>query len=595
MHSSDWKQHAGGEWPSTREVPYQQPKFLQKRTSQRLQYGQQQADNVPFYGGIAQAYPAPMYATDGSGYYRRYSLDAPPESFIYYNSNRTAAFIGHSLDSNVDSASTAANSNALLYPHAWHDVAVEPPPLPDTRRAFYFKQKRTQSAAADNANIINTEQVVHNLTLFGRFLEVVQSWPLPHVSFTTACILVLIATFISPRLWAQNIIFPAFRLSFGTLYPAYASYKAVRTKNVKEYVKWMMYWIVYAFFTCIETFTDIFLSWFPFYYEVKVIIVLWLLSPATKGSSTLYRKFVHPMLTRREQEIDEYLNQAKERGYSAVLQLGTKGVNYATNVIMQTALKGGGNLVQTLRRSYSLSDLSEPDVQRTQDEIDEVVQMRSQQRMLRPRPQAGIARSASGTRHSTGMYFSEVDVAKGADGFNYNIRSSEDISSGYSSAEPVSVGLSRTSSMTNASKTRLKARRTTEILNEPQHKFRPTEQEFRSNLDDFETLHDPTAVDIQKCIQILEEMPLVRTAEERSDGGKSPPLEKMQTIDEINDDLDLECSFVIENVDKGRMELKGQELAASDTTTQEQLETESEFGAVEEHLNFSETFADLDE
>lgn len=63
----------------------------------------------------------------------------------------------------------------------------------------------------------------------------------------------------------------------------------------------MMYWIVYAFFTCIETFTDIFLSWFPFYYEVKVIIVLWLLSPATKGSSTLYRKFVHPMLTRREQ------------------------------------------------------------------------------------------------------------------------------------------------------------------------------------------------------------------------------------------------------------------------------------------------------
>ncbi|XP_055706980.1 receptor expression-enhancing protein 1 isoform X5 [Phlebotomus papatasi] len=136
-------------------------------------------------------------------------------------------------------------------------------------------------------------------------------------------------------------------LLFGTLYPAYASYKAVRTKNVKEYVKWMMYWIVYAFFTCIETFTDIFLSWFPFYYEVKVILVIWLLSPATKGSSTLYRKFVHPMLTRREHEIDEYLNQAKEKGYTTVLQLGSKGMNYATSVIMQTAIKslgnGGGN------------------------------------------------------------------------------------------------------------------------------------------------------------------------------------------------------------------------------------------------------------
>ncbi|KAI8116843.1 Receptor expression-enhancing protein 2 [Lucilia cuprina] len=464
----------------------------------------------------------------------------------------------------------------------------------DYNDTSYFGEEPSQG--------IDAEHVFRNLTAIGRFLEILQTVPLPRLSLTTACICFIIAIFISPRPCVENIIFPAFRLTFGTLYPAYASYKAVRTKNVKEYVKWMMYWIVYAFFTCTETFTDIFLSWFPFYYEVKVIIVLWLLSPATKGSSTLYRKFVHPMLTRREQEIDEYLNQAKERGYSAVLQLGSKGVNYATNVIMQTAIKtfhyglnatnhqqsilpssqsdddiyarrsirngkefdeidnaqwvpkssslnsmpsmhvefseddeqifdiaideeesiatedagaarirdppvrktknkepkseitkrsklsnhslkvptsglrprrklreatpdinvdvGGGNLVQTIRRSYSLSDLSEPDIHRTEDEVDDVVTMRPQQRMLRQRLNTPVGRSASGTRHSTGMYFTEVDVsAKGAGDFNYNIRSSDDISSGYSSAEPISGGLSRTSSMSNASKSRLKAKR----------------------------------------------------------------------------------------------------------------------------------------
>lgn len=43
--------------------------------------------------------------------------------------------------------------------------------------------------------------------------------------------------------------------------------------------------------------------------------------------------------------------------------------------------------------------------------------------------------------------------------FSY-IRSSEDISSsGYSSAEPMSVGLSRTASMTNATRARIKARK----------------------------------------------------------------------------------------------------------------------------------------
>uniref|UniRef100_A0A8B9IZG0 Receptor expression-enhancing protein n=1 Tax=Amazona collaria TaxID=241587 RepID=A0A8B9IZG0_9PSIT len=89
-------------------------------------------------------------------------------------------------------------------------------------------------------------------------------------------------------------------LLFGMLYPAYASYKAVKTKNIREYVHWMMYWIVFALFMATETFTDLLISWFPFYYEVKMAFVIWLLSPYTRGASLLYRKFVHPTLSRKE-------------------------------------------------------------------------------------------------------------------------------------------------------------------------------------------------------------------------------------------------------------------------------------------------------
>jgi hypothetical protein len=39
------------------------------------------------------------------------------------------------------------------------------------------------------------------------------------------------------------------------------------------------------------------------------------------------------------QEIDDYIAKAKEQGYHTVLHLGTKGVNYATTVLMQTAIK----------------------------------------------------------------------------------------------------------------------------------------------------------------------------------------------------------------------------------------------------------------
>ncbi|XP_075975514.1 uncharacterized protein LOC142976149 isoform X2 [Anticarsia gemmatalis] len=246
-------------------------------------------------------------------------------------------------------------------------------------------------------------------------------------------------------------------LVFGTLYPAYASYKAVRTKNLKEYVKWMMYWIVFALFTCTETFTDVFLSWFPFYYEVKIVLVLWLLSPATKGSSILYRKFVHPALCRREQEIDEYIAKAKDQGYHTVLNLGTKGVNYATTVIMQTAIKGGGGLVQQLRKSYSLSDLTEcePREERGSDEADDV--------LTEPRLIRRGAKGASESNSRSPMYFPEVDVdvrprARTDEPDFSHIKSSEDISSGYSSADN-SASLTRTASL--GARARARASRTT--------------------------------------------------------------------------------------------------------------------------------------
>ena len=49
-------------------------------------------------------------------------------------------------------------------------------------------------------------------------------------------------------------------------------------------VKWMMYWIVFAFFNAITLFTDVFISWFPGYYLFKTLFIIWLVSPATRVS-----------------------------------------------------------------------------------------------------------------------------------------------------------------------------------------------------------------------------------------------------------------------------------------------------------------------
>uniref|UniRef100_A0A8C2ZE62 Receptor expression-enhancing protein n=1 Tax=Cyclopterus lumpus TaxID=8103 RepID=A0A8C2ZE62_CYCLU len=125
------------------------------------------------------------------------------------------------------------------------------------------------------------------------------------------------------------------KLVFGTLYPAYSSYKAVKSKDVKEYVKWMMYWIIFALFTAVEVFTDM----IPFYYELKIAFVVWLLSPYTKGSSVLYRKFVHPTLSSKEKDIDEYICQAKDKSYDTLVHFGRKGLNVAATAAVMAATK----------------------------------------------------------------------------------------------------------------------------------------------------------------------------------------------------------------------------------------------------------------
>uniref|UniRef100_A0A3P8T8F4 Receptor expression-enhancing protein n=1 Tax=Amphiprion percula TaxID=161767 RepID=A0A3P8T8F4_AMPPE len=147
-------------------------------------------------------------------------------------------------------------------------------------------------------------------------------------------------------------------LLFGTLYPAYYSYKAVKTKNVKEYVRWMMYWIVFALYTVVETITDLTLAWFPLYYELKIAFVIWLLSPYTRGASLIYRKCLHPLLSSREREIDEYIVQAKERSYETMVNFGKQGLSIAATAAVSAAVKGQGAITEKLR-SLSMHDLTQ--------------------------------------------------------------------------------------------------------------------------------------------------------------------------------------------------------------------------------------------
>uniref|UniRef100_A0A8C7AM45 Receptor expression-enhancing protein n=1 Tax=Neovison vison TaxID=452646 RepID=A0A8C7AM45_NEOVI len=56
----------------------------------------------------------------------------------------------------------------------------------------------------------------------------------------------------------------------GFVYPAYASIKAIESPSKDDDTVWLTYWVVYGLFGLAEFFSDLLLSWFPFYYAGKV-------------------------------------------------------------------------------------------------------------------------------------------------------------------------------------------------------------------------------------------------------------------------------------------------------------------------------------
>jgi len=46
--------------------------------------------------------------------------------------------------------------------------------------------------------------------------------------------------------------------------------KAIESPDKDDDTEWLMYWVVFAAFSVVEFFSDILLSWFPFYFLMKV-------------------------------------------------------------------------------------------------------------------------------------------------------------------------------------------------------------------------------------------------------------------------------------------------------------------------------------
>ncbi|KAM7221676.1 protein yop-1 [Rhypophila decipiens] len=83
----------------------------------------------------------------------------------------------------------------------------------------------------------------------------------------------------------------------GFVIPGYYSLDALFTSSTHDDTQWLTYWVVFAFFTVIESLVSV-VYWFPFYYTFKFVFLLWLALPTFKGAELIFRSFLSPTLGR---------------------------------------------------------------------------------------------------------------------------------------------------------------------------------------------------------------------------------------------------------------------------------------------------------
>ncbi|GAW16916.1 hypothetical protein EKO27_g6846 [Xylaria grammica] len=83
----------------------------------------------------------------------------------------------------------------------------------------------------------------------------------------------------------------------GFVIPGYYSLAALFSSSKADDTQWLTYWVVFSFFTVVESIISV-VYWFPFYYTFKFVFLLWLSLPAFGGAQLIFRSFMQPMLGR---------------------------------------------------------------------------------------------------------------------------------------------------------------------------------------------------------------------------------------------------------------------------------------------------------
>ncbi|KAG1715986.1 hypothetical protein ID866_1151 [Astraeus odoratus] len=103
---------------------------------------------------------------------------------------------------------------------------------------------------------------------------------------------------------------------FVFLLPCYSTFKTLsRAPQDGELQILCMYWAVIGAFIAVENTVGPFISWLPFYWELRTLFLLYLSLPQIQGSTYIYKVYLEPFCRSNEADLDAGIASAASNAF----------------------------------------------------------------------------------------------------------------------------------------------------------------------------------------------------------------------------------------------------------------------------------------
>ena len=100
----------------------------------------------------------------------------------------------------------------------------------------------------------------------------------------------------------------------GVAYPAFMSFAALKSEGMEDDKQWLTYWVCFGSLTIMDQFVGIILQFIPFYYFLKLSILVWLFHPSTLGATWVFDNVLLPKMKEAEKRLSPHLKKMSNMG-----------------------------------------------------------------------------------------------------------------------------------------------------------------------------------------------------------------------------------------------------------------------------------------